>query len=248
MKKVTNFTAMRKAIVTAHKLNNTKAIDKNLAAACDAMPDQFAQWKEDVGKLRELVCTYVKVKHSPTAEPDAVKKAHDALFPVWKDILATGESDAHVRELHVSEYDIDSLVGYAEMFIATSKGTAQAVTGKDVFRKNVESLIGCRIAQNEVLDDNDRDTLQKYYSLQKSIGNADDKLKDLKKSKSEVELLLKDPKIANEKSYLVFLNARKSTIEDEIRKTTTSKADAQSKLAEVTPKAKVVEGRLNDIK
>lgn len=164
--------AMRKAIIAAHKTNNKKAITVEMALAGDATEERFNQWVQWVQDLRDVTVDYIVLKHKKSATDKELEVARGRIFPAWRTILKVGEEDIFHKNMFIRKEDIDSIVGYAETFMATSKGTAMAVTGKLVFRKQIEALLGCRMAGNSVLKDADRDCLQNYYSAQRTLQNV----------------------------------------------------------------------------
>lgn len=168
--------AMRKAIAAAHVTCNKKAISLETAVAGGATEERFNQWVQWVQDLRDIVVDYVVLKHKKSATDKELEVARGRIFPAWRTILKVGEEDLFHKNMFIRPQDIDSIVGYAETFMATSKGTAMAVTGKTVFRKQIEALLGCRMAGNAVLKDADRDCLQEYYGAQRTLDNCDKRL------------------------------------------------------------------------
>ena len=124
-KKIYNINAMRPVIVVAHGADycNSKAITKEMVVCAGVDLGYFTRWQSDVNVLRETVCEYVKLKHDTSAKDEDVYAAKERIFPKWKTILEAGENTKYAKELHVTPYDVDSLVGYAEQFMATSRGT-----------------------------------------------------------------------------------------------------------------------------
>ena len=247
-KKIYNINAMRPAIVKAHGADycNSKAITKDMVVGAGIGLEYFVKWQNDVNALRDTVCEYVKLKHNHNAKDEEVYAARERIFPKWKTILEAGEDSKETRELHVTPYDVDSLVGYAEQFMATSRGTVISNTTQMVFRKCVEALLGCRIAQNEVLSDEDRDILQEYYSVQKRIQTCIDKASELKTQKASFELLKSTAQ--NEQKFLEFLNKQIADIEEQEKANAETRSKADEALAKVSGKAKAIEDKIKSIK
>lgn len=200
--------AMRNAIAKAHILNNRKAINRDEAFMAGATEERFNQWVVWVDNLRDVVSEYVRIKHVKSTSQKELDLARGRIFPAWRTILKVGEEDIFHPNMFVRESDVDSLVGYCETFMSTTKGTQLTTTTKVIFRKQVEALLGCRMAGNAVLVDQDRDDLSEFYKAEKSLASANkrlagytnnegkympginDKLKAAKKSKAEaVEML-----------------------------------------------------------
>lgn len=247
-KKIYNINAMRPVIVVAHGADycNSKAITKEMVVGAGVDLGYFTRWQSDVNALRETVCEYVKLKHDTSAKDEDVYSARERIFPKWKTILEAGEGSKTTKELHVTPYDVDSLVGYAEQFMATSRGTMITYTTKQIFRKYVEALLGCRIAQNAVMSDSDRDTLQAYYSAQRRIQNCIDTASDLKTQKTNYMLMKKDAE--NEPAFLAFIDRMIKTVEEQERANEESRTKANEALAKVSKDAKAIEDKIKTIK
>lgn len=247
-KKIYNINAMRPVIIKAHGADycNSKAITKEMVVGAGVDMSYFVKWQADVDALRETVCEYVKLKHDTSAKDEDVYASRERIFPKWKTILEAGENTKEAKELHVTPYDVDSLVGYAEQFMATSRGTMITFTTKQIFRKYVEALLGCRIAQNAVMTDGDRDTLQSYYSAQRRIQNCIDTASDLKTQKESFELMKKDAE--NEPMFLAFIDRKIKEVEEQEKANSESRTKADEALAKVSKDAKAIEQKIKEIK
>lgn len=158
--------AMRAAIIAAHSLNNRSAITEQDAVMSGTTSERFHQWVLWVNDLRDTVVAYTELKHKKSATKPELTLARNRIFPAWRNILAVGEESNFAKEMFIREEDVDSLVGYAETFVGTRRGTQQANTTAVIFRKYVEALLGCRIAANAVMKDADRDLLMECYAAQ----------------------------------------------------------------------------------
>lgn len=247
-KKIYNINAMRPVIVCAHGAEycNSKAITKEMVVGAGVDMSYFVKWQADVDALRETVCEYIKLKHDTSAKDENVYASRERIFPKWKTILEAGENTKEAKELHVTPYDVDSLVGYAEQFMATSRGTMITFTTKQIFRKYVEALLGCRIAQNAVMTDGDRDILQSYYFAQRRIQNCIDTASELKTQKENFELMKKDAE--NEPMFLAFIDRKIKEVEEQEKANSESRTKADEALAKVSKDAKAIEQKIKEIK
>ena len=247
-KKIYNINAMRPVIVCAHGAEycNSKAITKEMVVGAGVDMSYFVKWQADVDALRETVCEYIKLKHDTSAKDENVYASRERIFPKWKTILEAGENTKEAKELHVTPYDVDSLVGYAEQFMATSRGTMITFTTKQIFRKYVEALLGCRIAQNAIMTDGDRDILQSYYSAQRRIQNCIDTASELKTQKENFELMKKDAE--NEPMFLAFIDRKIKEVEEQEKANSESRTKADEALAKVSKDAKAIEQKIKEIK
>lgn len=246
-KVITNFNAMRPAIIIAHNEGNRKAISKDLVAGAGIDSAFFIEWQKDVNKLRETVFEYVRLKKDGRFNSDidegAIYAARERIYPKWKEILSVGEEKVDTKELHVQESDVEDLIGFAWDFMATTKGTVETRTSDLIFRKKVESLLGCVIAKNLILDDTDRDTLQKFYSAQNRIQKAIDKIAELKASIKNLEELKKKD-ASDEEKFASYIDRNIKELKEEIKAANEAKTNAENDLAEASAKAKEIEQKI----
>ena len=266
--------AMRDAIIDAHNYPkcNKHAITEKEALENGATSERFNQWVHWVENLREVIVEYCEVKQSKSATTEELAVAKGRIYPAWRTILKVGEEDVFHKNMFVRPEDVDSLVGYCETFMATVKGTQFANTTKVVFRKYVESLLGCRIAGNAVLKDADRDTLAEFYAAERTIDKATKALNGTEKTSkgttthvkgiieniadlttriSDGEKMLKGFGLSEEEiaqnSLLGTLRASLRTLEEEKKSAEKSKADAEETKENLTERVEQIENMLNSL-
>ena len=243
-KKVYNFNAMRPAIVIAHNTGNRKAINKDLIDGAGIDNNYFIQWQTDEKKLQETVWNYVRLKKNSrfdkTITEDALYAARNLIYPKWKEILSCGETNKTTRELHVAESDVEDLIGFVWDFMATTNGTAEVQVSDPAFRKKVESLLGCAIAKNAVLEDGERDILSAYYKAQRSIQNAIDRLAEIK-AERQAWNKRKEELDETEKAFAVYIDAQIKALDEEETAVKESKAKAEADQKKVSADAKAIE-------
>lgn len=221
-KKVYNLNEMREALLKAHKNGNSRLINGQDALTSGVSDGFFKLYLGRVDELHKAIETYVRTKHANSKQiaeyggidewRELLSQLRNDIFPKWKELLECGEKTKTAKSLHVIPEDIDSLVGYAEMFLATANTPlnsdetvyaplAIAVVPVNRFRKKVETLLGIRIAEAEVLSNDERDFLldekrliNQIKSRKRKIQELNDRIENLKKFKK----LIKDNKeIAN---------------------------------------------------
>ncbi len=261
--------AMRTAIISAHKLCNKSAITKDDAIKGGTTEERFEQWIQWVKDLRDVAAAYVVLKHSNTATKQEKDIARGKIFPAWRSILAVGEENVFHKNMFVTEHDVDSIVGYAETFVATVKGSAQSVQSPILFRKKIETLLGCRIAGNAVLNDEQRDTLAEFYGAQRTLKNATNRLngtedkdgkhipgildtiKALTKELDDMKTLLTGFGISEEEiaknATIANMRTRLDELKEEQKTVESSKKKAEETIARLGAKAKEIEDSLNPI-
>lgn len=248
-KKVTNFNAMRPVLIKMHNEGNAKPINKDHVVFADVDVAFFTAWVSDVNALRETVVDYVTKKHNryvpgSTLTDDDVWAARERIYPKWKEVLSCGENSKTERELHVSDADVEDLVGFAWNFMKSSHGTVIAPVNDVKFRQKVESLVGCAIAKNAVLTDGERDTLDAYYAAQKRKDNCLIKASELKTTKKNWELMNR-PELSDD--FKAYINEQIAIIDKQIEDNDKASNDADAKISELAGKARVIENKIKVI-
>ncbi len=242
---VVNFNEMRAALVNAHNNSNTKAITADQATGAGVSPDSFKRWVADVNALRETVWNYVKTKKNArrdaTTEAE-IRAARELIYPKWKTVLAAGEEKILTKQLHVTENDVEDLVGFAWCFMGTTKGTAEARVGEGIFRRLVEALVGCAIAKNEVLDDEDRDILNTYYGAQKSLQSAIDKIAELKKNIKQLQDTAAGA--PNEEAFQEYMKSKIQELKNELAEQEKRETKAKQDIENNASKAQAIEDKM----
>lgn len=169
MKKVYNINFMRPALVASREDGNRKAISAKFCDELKIEPTWFTCYANLVDKLYSACTDYIRVKHDQNTTEELRNESREKLFPIWKELLACGEKDKLSKSLRVSPADIDSIIGYAEKFVLSQNNLdfiegfvapkVIATETKSKFRRDIETLLGIRIAQVEVLTDRERDLL-----------------------------------------------------------------------------------------
>lgn len=168
--------AMRPALIGAHKLNNRKAITLDYAIIAGVSESKFREWCTKCEELRGYVAEYCKLKQIKSTPQEKLDLAKGRIYPTWRELVACGAEINFHKNWFIRPEDIESLIGYNETFIATDMGTQFGNSTPIIFRKKVESLIGCRIAANEVLNDKDKEDLMEFYKARSAVQKAEDRL------------------------------------------------------------------------
>lgn len=174
--KSTAVNALRPALIKAHETGNRKAIDKKICEAVGVSEFKLSQWSNWTNELRLVIADYVVKKQEKNADKKELAKLRNKIFPAWRKIMKVGEEDAFHPQMFISEFDVDSLVGLCETWIGTSHGSAWTVQSAQMFRKGVEAYLGCRMAANAVLTDEDRDVIRAYEGAEKLIKRKNEEL------------------------------------------------------------------------
>ena len=250
--KTTNFNEMRPVIITAHKSGNRKAITRDMVQGAEIDIRFLNEWIRDVNELRATVKEYVKRKFAlkygylldgKEVTEDDLFASKELIFPKWKEVLQVGEESKDYKELHVDVQDVDDLISFACDYMDTGKGSCECVVTEQIFRKKVETLLGCAIAKNEILDDTDRDTLSDFRSAQNRVQKAIDKKAELETSKKSFDIILKGLP-DTEKGFKKYLENKIAEIDAELKKNEVSKAEADADVKKFSHDAKAILNRI----
>lgn len=221
-KKVPNSNGMREALVLAHNSNNSKAIDNKMCEQAGVDKSVFDQWCIEVAgnqpdgmvlmesgekypSLYRVVKDYVDVKLSKDARiktDEKMAETYNAIFPVWRELLQSGEKGLYTCEIKVEKDDVESLIGYMEIFVPTARGTQRSVESKAIFRKWVEALLGWKMAKNEALTEDEALIVTGYEKAVSSRDTTKDTIADFKKRIKFFEHKISEVKSDEFKEYL----------------------------------------------
>lgn len=234
-----NLNEMREVLIKSHNTGNKALITKNVCADSGVSEVFFKDYLTRVEALHSTVCDYVRTKHASNAQiakdfggveawTEQLAAKREAIFPLWKNLLECGEKDKIKKSLHVNVADVDSIVGYAEMFM--DKGNNQLEAEEEItfpkviacvqlnkFRKQIETLLGIRIAEEEVLSDARRDYLIAERKLITRIKRTREKIESLKKEINDLERFKGFIKNAKEIERIDGVIAEKTTIISGVR-------------------------------
>lgn len=159
--------AMRPAII-AQSLNGiNRAITKDDAAKCGISEERWNQWGVWVSDLREACTHYAELQADRNTPENGklMKSAEGKVWQQWRSILKVGEENLFHKNMFLRRSDVEKLTTFAgniKYVFVPGKGKVPAVTGKNDFRKLVETFLACRIAGNALLSDTQRDVIKGY--------------------------------------------------------------------------------------
>ena len=239
-----NFNAIRPLIVIAHNQGNKKPINKDMVDGAGIDARYFTQWQADVKALQKTVEDYVDKRkngrfNAEITEGD-IYAARERIFPKWKEVLHCAEKDKEARILHVDPADVEDLIGFAWKFMDTGVGTAECHVDEKAFRRQVESLIGCMIAEREMLTDHERDVLDKYNKATRKIQNCIDTLAELEKAQKDWELK-KGELPESEALFGTYIDNQLRNIAEQIKVTKEQKYNAEMEEKAVSTEAKAIQ-------
>lgn len=243
-KKITNFNAIRPALVAAHNQDNKRPINKEKCEDLGIDVSQLTMWISEVKKLQKTVEAYIdkawNAKFDSSINEGDLYAARERIYPKWKELLCCAESEKDQKQLHVSDFDIEALIKFGWTFMASGVGTCVCHMNDAKFRQYVESLIGCLIAGNAILTDHERDILDTFNGAQKSIDRCNDRTAELEESLKSWELH-KSQLPETEKGFAAYINNQIRQIKEEMKTVAENLAKAETTLHEVSTEAKSIQ-------
>lgn len=178
-KVATIFARMAPAIIKAHNLGNNKAISRDFALGCGVDEIAFDSWVNWVGRIHE-VCTKWAGEFNSKDVSDAKLGEHCAkVLPMWKTLLTVSEGVAELGHRNIftrEDADVYRLMSFAIKHGHTAKASCDVKSGVLVFRKEIETMIGNRIAQSVALTEEQYQTVTSYESAKHRIDGANKRL------------------------------------------------------------------------
>lgn len=159
--------AMRAAII-AQSLNGVNhAITKDEAIKSGTTDERWNQWCVWVSDLRDACQHYAELQADRNTPEGGklMKAAEGKVWAQWRSILKVGEENLFHKNMFVRRSDAEKLTAFAgniTYVYVPGKGKVPAVTGKNNFRKMVETFLAARISGNAMLSDAQRDVITRY--------------------------------------------------------------------------------------
>ena len=246
------YAELRPVIVDAHNAGNKKAISKkDIEDYANVRATAFTQWEARCKLLRDTTYVYVTKKKNSrfdnTITESDIKEAREKIYPMWKELLSFGEKSKYAKELRCSEADVEDLIGFVWKFVDTGKGTAETVVKETEFRKKVESLLGCIIARNAVLTEEEREILSKYQKALRTQTKAQDRIDEFNKVLTGMEITYKGIPESN-KAFREYMEQKILEVKGQIEEQETKKTEAKAKETEVKKDALAIQKKMKQAK
>lgn len=184
-------TTMKAAIIKAHdELMNKGAIGagKKDADVYGLTEQQIQQWIDYCEELRLVTNDYIDAAADKATTKDQLTKAQSKVISKWKDVLKNGTEDEFSANFFMRPADIVFIGGLCgAKFTSTAVGKQISHQTKSEFRRNIETLIGCRLTGNGILSDEDRDLIEAYEGALKTIKSKNEALDGVEKGQEKTE-------------------------------------------------------------
>lgn len=177
---------MRQALISAHNANNAKAISKDFAAGSGVSEKAYTSWVTWCNSLHHQIAPWVTKFNSSKVTDAELKDIYDKVFPILNQLKKVDD------KLFVRDSDVAYLCGKGSTEGKSCNGTVDVQLGQVAFRRKVEIMFGNRLAQNEVLTEDDYDIILKYERAEKNKEKAENRLDGYTDAKGAKVVGLKD--------------------------------------------------------
>lgn len=207
--------SMKQALTMAHNTNNRRAISRDFAAGCGVPEDVYNTWVTRINSIHYHIAPWIEKFNNKDVTDEELKVIYDKIFPELKALAKVDD-----KPLFIRESDVAYLCGKAHTEGASANGSVDVLVGQKAFRRKVEFMFGNRLAQNEVLKEDDYDIIVKYERAVSNKEKAENRLDGyIKADGTEVEGLRTKLTKAKEtleqmKALAVEMGADKKTIKD----------------------------------
>ena len=161
---------MRQALVNAHNANNAKAISKDFAAGSGVSERAFTAWCTWIDELHTKVLPWVEKWNNGKVTDEEIQATYDDIMPILRQIQRVDD------KLFIRTNDVGAICKMCHDFGKSANGSVDVARGNKAFRRQIEAMIGNRIAQNEVLSEDDYDIVIKYDRAVKNKEKAEARL------------------------------------------------------------------------
>lgn len=148
----------------------------------------FETYKKDVEKLYNSTVKYIVYKYSNEVDEKQLKSLRSKIFDNYKMLLGYTKDINEV--IIVNSNDIEDIISFAKKFMNDNDNLKNnAINSVTMFRKNIEIMLGIKLANKQVLTEDEATIIRKTRNLTKKINNLTEKLKDITLSTDEVETI-----------------------------------------------------------
>lgn len=183
---------MKQALINAHNTNNVKAISKDFAAGSGVSEKAYTSWVTWIESLHYVVTPWVEKFNDKNIKDEELQEIYKAVFPILRQLTKVDD------KLFVRDSDAVKFCGFAAKHGKSGNGTVDVLVGKTAFRREIEAELGIRIAQNEVLSEDNYDVIIKYEKAVSNQEKAENRLNGYERNGAKVEGLKEQLKKAED--------------------------------------------------
>ena len=171
------FATMAKPIAVMHKANNTKAISKDFAAGCGVPENHYKSWELWIKRLYDAAAPWGIKYNDKNVKDEELAEIYKSIFPIWRQLVRVGDSEeGGYKNLFIRESDAVRICGFTVKDGKSKVGSIDVAVGIKAFRRDVECLLGKRLAQNAALTESEYETVVKFEKAVQTIDKTTKRL------------------------------------------------------------------------
>lgn len=186
---------MKCALINAHNSNNAKAISKDFAAGSGTPEKVFNSWCTWVETLHYKVTPWAEKWNDGKVTDAEINAIYDEVMPILRQLERVDD------KLFLRSNEVGAICKMVHDFGKSENGSIDVVKGKVAFRRQIETMIGNRIAQNEAVTEDEYKVITKYDSAVKNQEKAENRLNGYTDKKGALVKGLRDQLKEAEKIY-----------------------------------------------
>ena len=231
---------MGTAAMVAHNMGNKQAINQQLAEIVGVDNGNFLRAKNTIENgLHSAYAEYFKKSQVLATSDEELQKLRGKCFEAWRAVLAEYTPQDCTKKIRIRNVDLDFTLGDIKknMQVGTS---VWGISGKQMFRKIIETYIGNLIAEQVVLDEDEAEAVEKYQGALRRIDSNATKRKEVQESIVAREEML--GKYKNNKAMTKYIKEDIAALKNAIKELDASDKNARETLKKF--KAKFEAARL----
>jgi len=210
-----NFEKLQQMLLIARENGNKNALSLKSFKEAGISEVIFNTYKKDIEKLYNSAVEYVTYKHSKEVDSKKLNTLSSKIFTYYKIVI--DYTKAEDETIFVCNKDVEDIVSFTSKFMNDEDGLKNnAINSVNMFRKNIEIMLGIKLANKEVLTEEEARIIRAKRNLTKKVNTLQDKI-------AELESALK----------LVNNDEDKAIINAKITENKSKKAESENKLAEL---------------
>lgn len=170
---------VKKALAWAHDEGNKHVLSRKEFEELGLSDQAYDQWEAFTDDLRVAAAEYNRLAQSATSTKEDLAKAEDAVWKAWRSVLAEGTEQKFNKNFFMRPYDAHTIGNWAALkAVPTAHGRVWGTQAKADFRRNIETMIGIRMAGNAMLTDDQHNLITSYEKAVASIQRNQEALED----------------------------------------------------------------------
>lgn len=222
-----NFNTPKKALINAHNTGNKSAISKKDLedAGLVGYFDEYEGRFDALHKICGDILTASQIQGKTDKEFQALERKAMA---AWTAVLEMAQPNAKTVTIKARRIDLRLILGDIKKAMVIDGVSVYGKTGKKAFRRMIERYLGCLMAAQYVLTDEETETVKSYQKALKTAENMNTAIKDKTDVKDRyVGDINKIKKVKGAESTVEILEKFVEDLDKEISKAQTKLDNAQ---------------------